>query len=121
MIFKEEDMQAQTPRKESTMARRFLETSQTSSQKGKNGHSSPTRRQYSNSSCSLSSPLRHNLPSFPDTQRSRSPTRHPFEMPTIMTFALRNWLADRGLQGFIKVAEVPPHPNTTEIASKLNI
>ena len=43
MIFKEEDMHAQTPRKESTMAHRFLETSQTLSQNGKNGHSSPTR------------------------------------------------------------------------------
>ena len=42
-------------------------------------------------------------------------------MPTIITTALRNWLAECGLQGFIKVAEAPPHPNATEIASKLNI
>ena len=42
-------------------------------------------------------------------------------MPTIITTALRNWLTENGLQGFIKVAEAPPHPNATEIASKLNI
>ena len=42
-------------------------------------------------------------------------------MPTIITTALRNWLAERGLQGFIKVAQAPPHPNATKIATKLNI
>ena len=42
-------------------------------------------------------------------------------MPTIITIALRNWLAEHGLQGFIKVVEAPPHPNATEITSKLNI
>ena len=120
MIFNE-DMQGKTPRKESTMARRFLETSQNSSQKGKNGHSSRTRRQSSNVSRSLSSPLKRNLPSLPDPQRSRSPTHHPSEMPTIITCALRNWLADHGLQGFIKVVEAPQHPNAPEMASKLNI
>ena len=127
MIFKEEDMQAQTPRKESTMARRFLETSQTSSQKGKNGHSSPTRKQSTNPPRSLSSPrsisslLKHRSLSLLDPQRSRSPNHPHPEMPTIITTTLRNWLTERGLQGFIKVAEAPPHPNATEIASKLNI
>ena len=53
MIFKEEDMQAQTPRKESTMARRFLETSLPSSQKGKTSHFSPTRKQAPHSHLSL--------------------------------------------------------------------
>ena len=42
-------------------------------------------------------------------------------MPTIITTALRNWLTENGLQGFIQVAEAPPHPNATEIASRLNI
>ena len=28
---------------------------------------------------------------------------------------------EKSLEGFIKVAEAPPHPNATEIASKLNI
>ena len=41
-------------------------------------------------------------------------------MPTIITTTLRNWLTENGLQGFIQVAEAPPHPNTTEIVSKLN-
>ena len=42
-------------------------------------------------------------------------------MPTIITTALRNWLTENGLQGFIQVAEAPPHPNATEIASRINI
>ena len=42
-------------------------------------------------------------------------------MPTILTTVLRNWLTENGLQGFIQVAEAPPHPNATEIASRLNI
>ena len=123
MIFKEEDMQAQTPRKKRT--RRFLETSHTSSQKGKNGHFSPTRKQSSNShrslssSCSLSFPLSRSSLSLPETHSSHA--HHLSEMPTILTTALWNWLAENGLQGFIKVAEAPPHPNATEIASKLNI
>ena len=125
IIFKEECMQAQTPRKESTMARRFLETSHTSSQKGKKGHFSPTRKQSSNShrslssSRSLSSPLSRKTPSLPESYSSHA--HHLSEMPTIITTALRNWLTKNGLQGFIKVAEAPPHPNATEIASKLNI
>ena len=80
MIFKEEDMQAQTPRKESTMARRFLEIPQTSSQKGKNRHSSPTCRQYSSSSPSLSSPLRQSLPSLPHTYTTYPHTRTLIEL-----------------------------------------
>ena len=42
-------------------------------------------------------------------------------MPTIITIALRNWLTKNGLQGFIQVAEAPPQPNATEIASRHNI
>ena len=42
-------------------------------------------------------------------------------MPNIMTSALRNWLVNHGLQGFIRMAEVPQHPNITEMVSKLNI
>ena len=42
-------------------------------------------------------------------------------MPTIITSALKNWLADHDLQAFIQVAEAPPHPNVTEMVSKLNI
>ena len=117
-------MQAQTPRKESTMARRFLETPHTSSQKGRNSHFSPTCKQSSNShrslssSRSLSSPLSRSSPSLPESHSSHA--HHLSEMPTILTTALRNWLAENGLQGFIKVAEAPPHPNATEIVSKLN-
>ena len=42
-------------------------------------------------------------------------------MTTIITTALRNWLTENGLQGFIQVVEAPPHPNATEIAFRLNI
>ena len=126
IIFKEECMQAQTPRKASTMAHRFLETSLNSSQKGRTSQFSPTRKQPSNSHRSLNS----SHSSFSSTLSRKSPplleshnshTHHLSEMPTIITTALRNWLTQNGLQGFIKVAEVPPHPNATEIASKLNI
>ena len=41
-------------------------------------------------------------------------------MPTILTTALRNWLAENGLQDFI-IVEAPPHPNATEIVSKLSM
>ena len=132
MIFKETCMEAQTPRKASTMARRFLETSLPSSQKGKMSHFSPTHRQtsYSHhsliSSCSslsttISAP-RSSLraPSLPESHNQHSPF-HLSEMPTIITTALRNWLTENSLQGFIQVAEAPPHPNATEIVSRLNI
>ena len=42
-------------------------------------------------------------------------------MTIIITSALRNWLTDHGLQVFIQVVEAPLHPNTLEMASKLNI
>ena len=42
-------------------------------------------------------------------------------MTILITSTLRNWLTDNGLQGFIQVAEAPPHPNALEMVSKLNI
>ena len=105
-------------------ARRFLEASHTSSQKGENGHFSPTRNQSSNShrslssSCSLSFPLSRSSLSLPETHSSHA--HHLSEMPTILTTALRNWLAENGLQDFI-IVEAPPHPNATEIVSKLSM
>ena len=42
-------------------------------------------------------------------------------MTIIITSALRKWLMDHDLQGFIQVAEAPAHPNALEMASKLNI
>ena len=42
-------------------------------------------------------------------------------MTIIVTFALKKWLTDHDLQGFIQVAKAPPHPNALEMASKLNI
>ena len=118
VIFKQEDMQAQTPRKESTMAPRFLETPKISSQKGKNPHSSPTRKNCLSPPRSDRSPLTQSPSAFSHTQRSCSPSRRPSEMTIIVTSAFRKWLTDHGLQGFIQVAEAPPHPNALEMASK---
>ena len=123
-------MQAQTPRKESTMARRILDTYLPSSQKAQNRHSPPTRIQTSyphrshNPLCSTCphrsllslrssfSPTNALLPAQPHASAPHS------EMPIII---IRNWLTENGLQGFILVAEAPPYPNATEIASRINI
>ena len=35
--------------------------------------------------------------------------------------ALRRWLLEKGLEGYIKVAEAPPHPDAFNIARKLNV
>ena len=125
-------MQVRIPRKASTMARRVLETSLPSSQKSKKSHSSPTRKQAFHSHRSLN-PLRsslsstHSTPTIPTRAppsaqpHSQHATAQYFEMPTIITTALRNWLTENGLQGFIQVAEAPPHPNATEITSRINI
>ena len=75
-------MQVHTPKKESIMARRFLETPKTSSQKGKNPHSSPTRKNCLSPPRSHRSPLIESPPSF-------SPSRNPSEMTIIVTSALR--------------------------------
>ena len=42
-------------------------------------------------------------------------------MTIIVTSALRKWLTNHGLQGFIKVVEASPHPNALEMASMLDI
>ena len=72
-------MQARTPRKASTMARRFLETSLPSSQKGKTSHFSPTRRQTSYSHHSLSS-----------SHLSQSPFSSRISQPTLSFPPIRN-------------------------------
>ena len=114
-------MQAHTPRKESIMPCRFLETPKTSSQKGKNPYFSPTHRNCLTPLRSRRSPLTHSSPPFSHRQRSCSFSHHPSEMTIIVTFALKKWLTDHDLQGFIQVAKAPPHPNALEMASKLNI
>mgnify|MGYP000270545862 CR=1 FL=1 len=42
-------------------------------------------------------------------------------MTIIVTSTLQKWFTDHGLQGFMQVAEAPPHPNALEMVSKLNI
>ena len=110
-----------------------MDTSLPLSQKAQNRHSPPTRRQTShphrshNPLCSTRphrsllslrssfSPSKALIPTQPQASAPHS------EMPIIITISLRNWLTENGLQGFILVAEAPPHPNATEIASRINI
>ena len=35
--------------------------------------------------------------------------------------ALRKWLLEKGFEGYIRVAEAPPHPEALDIAKKLNV
>ena len=67
------------------------------------------------------SPLTQSSSPFSHPKRSCSPSRYPSDMTIIVTSALRIWLTDHGLQGFIQVVEAPLHPNTLDMASKLNI
>ena len=82
---------------------------------------SPTQKLSNPSSLSLSSTYTELSLSSSHPQGSCSPSRHPSKMTIIITSALRKWLTDHDLQGFIQVAEATPHPNALEMASKLNI
>ena len=42
-------------------------------------------------------------------------------MTIAISTALRRWLLEKGFEGYIKVAEAPPHPNALDIAKKLNV
>ena len=96
-------MQVQNPKKASTMARRFLETSFPSSQKSKTSHFSPTRKQAPNSHLSLN-PSRSSLSStisapsisvrapLSQTHNQHAPSQ-PSEMPTILTTAPKHAVA----------------------------
>ena len=52
----------------------------------------------------------------PSTRDSTSPT-----MSITIFVALRRWLLEKRLDGYIKVVEAPVHPDALEIAQKLNI
>ena len=114
-------MQVQTPRKASTMARRFLEKPSLSFQKGKNSHLSPTHRKVVSPPHSRCSPHTQISLSASYPQHSFSLSHTPHDMTIIIISALRKLLTNRGLKGFIQVAEVPAHPNALEMSSTLNI
>ena len=42
-------------------------------------------------------------------------------MPIDISPILRRWLHDHGLAGYIRVVEAPTHPNTHDMAEKINI
>ena len=85
------------------------------------------RNQPSNSHRSHHSPSSPSSPSYHRAQAHRnqqsSPTSHePIPtMPIFISTALRRWLVEKRLDGYIRVAEAPPHPDALDIARKLNI
>ena len=42
-------------------------------------------------------------------------------MTIVISAALRRWLLEKGFEGYIKVAEAPPHPEASDIAKRLNV
>ena len=42
-------------------------------------------------------------------------------MKIVISTALRRWHLEKGFEGYIKVAEAPPHPDASNIAKKLNV
>ena len=42
-------------------------------------------------------------------------------MPIFISPALRQWLHDKGFEGYIRVAGTPPHPDAQEVAKKFNV
>ena len=79
-------MQARTPKKASTMARRFLETSLPSSQKGKTSHFSATCKQHSYSHHSLNS----SHSSLSASHLSQNPFSSAISQPTLSFTHFRN-------------------------------
>ena len=66
--------------------------------------------------------------SSPDHRAHRHASRHELHqdhairsMTINISTALRRWLLEKGLEGYIKVAEAPPHPDAFNIARKLNV
>ena len=118
-----------------TMRRRILDKTIPTSQKGNFPHSSYAikHRKPNHSPCSPCS-LCSLRPRFPSSSlpahRSPSPSHSQpspalpdseATLPIIITSALWRWLQDHGLAGFIKVAEASCHPNSIDIATKLNV
>ena len=61
--------------------------------------------------------------SSPDHRTHRHTSRHELHqdhatrsMTINISTALRQWLLEKGLEGYIKVAEAPPHPDAFNIA-----
>ena len=116
-VFKGIPVGAGTKRSKYTMACRFLDTSLPSSQKagmliwlplGKNSLCSS----YPFAQRSLSASCSHLSSALTDADDS---------MTIVITSTLWRWLTDSGLEGFIKVAEAPPLPDSMDTASKLHI
>ena len=81
---------------------------------------------HSHSALQPNSPV---LPqSSPDHRAHRRASQHELHqdhsirsMTINISTALRRWLLEKGLEGYIKVAEAPPHPDAFNIARKLNV
>ena len=95
---------------------------------GNRRFSAQYRNQPSNSHRSHRSPPSPSSPSYHRAQvrhsQQSSPISHEPNHPTMpipISAALRRWLMEKRLDGYIRVAEAPPHPDALDIARKLNI
>ena len=112
------------------MARRILNPTFPSSRKEEASHFSAHFRKSSQIVCSprshrsSHSPCHHRSSTartFPLKRSPRSSQPVPKDMTIDISPTLRRWLHDKGLAGYIRVAEAPPHTNVQEMARKLNI
>ena len=110
------------------MIRRLLNPNLSSSQKEDNRRSSPHHRKHCHAiytyraPLSPPSPCHHKWISLHSLPPSSSPrVSRQDDMPIFISPALRRWLHDKSFGGYIRVAEVPPHPDAQEVAKKLNV
>ena len=121
-------MYAHFPRKRTCVGTMMHRPMKPNSQKEDNKRFSVHHRKHSQALCSSRSPrsppsLRHHrwisLRSLP---RNFSPHAScQDDTMIIISPALRQWLHEKGFEGYIRVAEAPPHPDAHEVAKKLNV
>ena len=88
-------------------------------------------RKHSQALCSPRAPRSPRSPAYhrqhgPQHSRALTPNHSSHNpchasMSIPISSTLRRWLLEKGFEGYIQIAEVPPHPNAQEIAKKLNI
>ena len=81
---------------------------------------SPRSPCTSHSPCSPYSP-RHHISSIARKHSPRSSQPILEEMTIDISPTLQRWLHDKGLTGYIRVAEAPPNPNSQDMPKKLNV
>ena len=108
-----------------TMIRKLMNPN---SQKEDNKRFSVHHRKHSQALCSSRSPLsppslcHHRWISLQSLLPNCSPHAScQDDTMIIISPALRQWLNEKGFEGYIRVAEAPPHPDAHEVAKKLNV